>query len=1123
MKPAVSIIVPLFNDEEWVAAALDSCLKQTSGDFEVLCIDDASTDTTAAIVEEYASRDSRIRLIQQPTNASAFQARRAGIGAAAGDYVLFLDGDDALAPNAVKATVAKARSAKADVVGFGVEIVTANSKTPRRFEAALQPRHKELHSTDIVTSLFPVGEEANGHLWRYLFATDLLRAAYEGFTRDATYYRANDLPITLLALAHATKYVSLPDRLYRYNFQRGTSGHTINGVDHFNFLLSGIDPITAIADEVSAISGRFTHPEALLRTYESARLHIIGNVLKYCIRDTTGDLQSTCLRLLKDKVGDLQVTRAAAAFVPSALDSLSAHATRPVQPTEPVRNVLLYTAYLGIGGLQSVLQHHAQALVNTGHRVTIAVAGRVENEVELPFGVDIVVVAGHRLERLDRWVEICQQYEIDVIIDHHLLYNDNWPWFALTALDSGVPTIGWVHNFALRPLFDGNQRITFLTTHLNILLKVATLSPTDVAFWKLQGVEHVYYIPNPPSQLSLLALDRGGARTAPDQPIEIAWWGRLDHATKQVMHLIETAAHLKRLGLDFRMTLIGPETKTLSAKDVHKGAAKRGVSDFIELKPGLPPEDLLDVLSHTHLMISASAIEGYQLTIIEAQLLGIPVVMYDLPWLTTVRDNPGIVTTPPGEPHNLAEAVVSLVRDADRYERLSREGVGFAEKLSSLDIEEILSQLINDELSPRCSPEPTLRDARILTQWLVRYGELNVGDSERNHRKESAASIRRERDRAIGELKSIKSGPSFRIGRAVTSVPRKLRGLLHRTKRLPEPGVAQSFSEPSAPRPEKSHTPDVSFVVPVFNAAPWLEVCVTSALAQTRVNLEVICIDDGSTDESRQILNNLAQQDSRVTVLCQENSGQSVARNLGLQAATGRYIIYLDSDDYWAKDALHDFVRHADENALDMYLFDAVPFKDGDIEDSTWNRYSTYYQRKKSYSDTRSGAQLMSDMRRNNDYRPHVGMYMTRTAFARQAGPRFIPSIVHQDNPYTFALLLNARRAAHTSQSVYARRMRPGSTITTLTPARSARGYFLSYLAMSRELRKHSIEAPVEEQVLDIVSRVYEGARKQFELLSDAEADEIHGLDPSGDAVRVHAMLLAADPAPDDPAHLSAG
>jgi len=175
----------------------------------------------------------------------------------------------------------------------------------------------------------------------------------------------------------------------------------------------------------------------------------------------------------------------------------------------------------------------------------------------------------------------------------------------------------------------------------------------------------------------------------------------------------------------------------------------------------------------------------------------------------------------------------------------------------------------------------------------------------------------------------------------------------------------------------------VSFVIPVYNAEPWLDDCVSSALAQTRVNVEVICVNDGSTDRSLENLRRLAAADPRVTIIDQANSGQSVARNHGLDAATGRYLVFLDSDDYWSADVLSKLVRRADREHLDVLMFDCAAFPEGDVDEATWRWYSTYYQRSRSYARPRSGAQLMADMRRNRDYRPHVGLYLARTEYVR--------------------------------------------------------------------------------------------------------------------------------------------
>ncbi len=103
----------------------------------------------------------------------------------------------------------------------------------------------------------------------------------------------------------------------------------------------------------------------------------------------------------------------------------------------------------------------------------------------------------------------------------------------------------------------------------------------------------------------------------------------------------------------------------------------------------------------------------------------------------------------------------------------------------------------------------------------------------------------------------------------------------------------------------------ISIIIPVYNCEDYLEQCIKSVLAQSLKELEMICIDDGSTDFSAQLLQEFARKDKRIVLLCQENQGPGAARNAGIRQAKGKYIIFLDADDYYV-----------DENALEM-MFDA--------------------------------------------------------------------------------------------------------------------------------------------------------------------------------------------------------
>src|SRR5690606_11740175 len=175
------------------------------------------------------------RLIRLEQNGSAFQGRRAGIKAARGEYGLFLDGDDALAPDAVEKADAKADATQPDLVGFGVEVIDPDAQKVAGDQERRAPIHQSLTGDEVFNGLFPVGRAAEGQLWRYLFRTSLLREVYEMLPADLVLPRVNDLPVMFLAAARARKYVSIQDRLYRYFFRRGGSGHAVADVGRFAF------------------------------------------------------------------------------------------------------------------------------------------------------------------------------------------------------------------------------------------------------------------------------------------------------------------------------------------------------------------------------------------------------------------------------------------------------------------------------------------------------------------------------------------------------------------------------------------------------------------------------------------------------------------------------------------------------------------------------------------------------------------------------------------------------------------------------------------------------------------------------------------------------------------------
>ena len=130
-----------------------------------------------------------------------------------------------------------------------------------------------------------------------------------------------------------------------------------------------------------------------------------------------------------------------------------------------------------------------------------------------------------------------------------------------------------------------------------------------------------------------------------------------------------------------------------------------------------------------------------------------------------------------------------------------------------------------------------------------------------------------------------------------------------------------------------NHSKSISIIVPVYNTSAYLEKCIDSLLNQTYRNLEIILVNDGSTDNSGEICHRYAHIDPRVIVLYEENAGLSAARNLGLSVAKGDYIAFVDSDDYCDSCMFAEMIDEAEKNTVDIVIAGSYYIKDAVLEE----------------------------------------------------------------------------------------------------------------------------------------------------------------------------------------------
>ena len=223
----VSIIIPVYNVEEYIEECLISALNQTLKDIEIICVDDASTDASLEILQSYAEKDSRIKLISYKENKSASQARKDGVLLANGEYIMFMDGDDFLQSDACEKLYDFIKTKNVDMVQFGTNIINMNHMNEQRIqnlETFLQPHLELLRDKKVFEGCF-FEKKYRFTIWNKIYEAGYCKKAFT-HVKDGNFPKAQDLYAFFVLCFFAKSYCGIEDKYYNYRFGAGITGNS---------------------------------------------------------------------------------------------------------------------------------------------------------------------------------------------------------------------------------------------------------------------------------------------------------------------------------------------------------------------------------------------------------------------------------------------------------------------------------------------------------------------------------------------------------------------------------------------------------------------------------------------------------------------------------------------------------------------------------------------------------------------------------------------------------------------------------------------------------------------------------------------------------------------------------
>jgi len=219
--------------------------------------------------------------------------------------------------------------------------------------------------------------------------------------------------------------------------------------------------------------------------------------------------------------------------------------------------------------------------------------------------------------------------------------------------------------------------------------------------------------------------------------------------------------------------------------------------------------------------------------------------------------------------------------------------------------------------------------------------------------------------------------------------------------------------------------PKVSVIVPVYNVEAYLTECLNSIVNQTFDDIEIILVDDGSTDLSGNIMNEFAKKDSRIIIYSQLNQGVSAARNSGISLASGEYILFVDSDDSILENSIETIYKQATETNADIVIGNVLYcYQDG-------RQIKAFHRTQEMNNIIISGDICFMKLMEVNAYPPLTYLLFIKREFLKKNELYFKKDVIHEDELWCVQALFNAKRVSLIDFYYYLYRQREGSIMNS--------------------------------------------------------------------------------------------
>lgn len=290
----------------------------------------------------------------------------------------------------------------------------------------------------------------------------------------------------------------------------------------------------------------------------------------------------------------------------------------------------------------------------------------------------------------------------------------------------------------------------------------------------------------------------------------------------------------------------------------------------------------------------------------------------------------------------------------------------------------------------------------------------------------------------------------------------------------------------------KKDTISFSIIMPTYNVEKYVKGSIESVLAQNYSNYELICVDNASEDGTVSILNDYAEQESRMHVLRNErNEGISFSRNRGIEAAQGEYILFLDADDKLAENALERIAVIATEEKMDILFFDAIAEYENEELKEKFGHYIP--NREGMHFEAGSGQKMFAAFIKENRYTDVLWRQCFKKEFLDREGLRFTKGRLHEDVVFSFRAILSAKKTVCVQEEFYVYYRREGSLTAGENILDAFRCEFTNYCNMVRFWQRSELSEEGNEAVKKYLDHYYNFLNGKYRYAKGIKRVEFEG------------------------------